>query len=110
MNKRQYKKAYWICKDDDGKMIYAGDTVELLIPYETSKSYTSIVYWDRLYGALVDKHPAHRWMEGGSKYRRLSEYLNQDKRGIPVWDHPDDENPSHYKVGFCRKVKNFYEN
>lgn len=34
MNIKQYKKRYLICKDDFGKNIYAGDTVELYCPIE----------------------------------------------------------------------------
>ena len=110
MKIRTYKKKYWISKDDDGKMIYAGDTVELWIPYETQKPYQSIVYWDRLHGALVDRHPAHRWMDRGSNYRRLLEYMNQDKRGFPLYSFDDEGNEiCNYRVGYCRKVKSFYE-
>lgn len=110
MNKRQYKKAYWICKDDDGKMIYAGDTVELFIPYETTRSYTAVVHWDRLHGAMVKGHPAHRFLNNGKAgWRPLSGYLNQDKKGFPIYAEGGDETPT-YRVGFCRKVKSFYEN
>ncbi len=109
MKIRAYKKKYWICKDDDGKTIYAGDTVELWLPYETGKSYQSIVYWDRLHGALVDRHPAHLAL-GGHKYRELSGYLNQDKSGYPITSFDEDGNEVvNYRVGYCRKVKNFFE-
>jgi len=111
MNKRQHKKEYWICKVDDGKMIYAGDTVELWLPYETARPYQSVVYWDRLHGALVDRHPSHRWMEGGGNYRRLSEYLNQDKQGFPLYSFDDDGNETvEYRVGYCKKVKSYLSN
>ncbi len=33
MTIKAYKKKYKICVDDNGKTIYAGDTVEVLLPW-----------------------------------------------------------------------------
>lgn len=59
MNKRQYKKEYFICKDDFGNKIYAGDEVEIFTPISFRKPWTSIVYYDRLHGAMVKHKKAY---------------------------------------------------
>jgi hypothetical protein len=106
MNKRQYKKRYAICEDDNGKMIYAGDTVELWIPMETKNPHQSIVYFNMLDGAYVESSPAHDFMNNGKRgYRKLSGYLNQ--KAIPIYDYEKEE--PEYKKGYCIKVKSFYE-
>lgn len=106
MNKRQYKKKYAICEDDNGKMIYAGDTVELWIPMETKKPHQSIVYFSMLEGAYVEDSPAHDFMNGGKRgYRNLSWYLNQET--FPIYTYGVEE--PEYKKGYCIKVKSFYE-
>jgi hypothetical protein len=104
MTIRQYKKRYAICKDDNGKVIYAGDTVELNIPWETSSTYQSKVYWSMLHGAFVDSHPAHISLQGRNNHRNLSDFLNQEPIKITY-----DTGEQKTKCGCCRKVKSFYK-
>jgi hypothetical protein len=104
MNNRRFKKLYAICEDDNGKMIYPGDTVEVLIPWETKTPHRSIVKWNPLDGAYIESHPAHLTLDI-SKHRKLRDYLWQTGNGVPIYDHPDDEKPSKYVKGYCRKVK-----
>ena len=109
MTIKAYKKKYVICKDDDGKTIYAGDTVEVLIPWETMKPHQSKVYWSALDGAMVESHPAHKILGTGNGYRHLRDYLNQkNSNGMAIWENEEDTKPKSYVKGFCRKVKNFY--
>lgn len=107
MTIKSYKKKYFICKDDNGKMIYAGDTVEVNLPWETKSSYQSIVYWNRLNGALLEPHPTHVKM-GHSNYRKLSDFLGKQehKSWIPTTDEEDDKFDISYTK--CIKVKSFY--
>ena len=108
MTIKHYKKEYHICRDDDGKMIYAGDLLELQIPWETRTSYQSRVYWDRLHGAYVDAHPSHIKM-GHSNIRGLGDFAN--KQSIKIWE-GDDKNGMDifsYKYTICKKVKSFYK-
>jgi hypothetical protein len=95
-----------ICQDDNGNDIFRGDTVEVLIPWETSTPHKSIVYWNPLDGAYIESHPAHLKMNMGSKHRKLRDYLGQsENKGVPIYDHPDDEEPKEWRKGFCRKVE-----
>lgn len=104
MKIRQYKKRFAICKDDNGKIIYAGDTVKLWLPLETSSEHVSKVYFNMLSGALVRCSPAHSFInEGRQSYRGLRDYLNQEP--IPIHEYGSDV-PT-YKKGFCIKVKSF---
>ena len=80
MNIREYKKRYAICKDSNGKMLYAGDTVELSIPLEIKSKWESIVMWNMIDGAFVDPHPSHSAI-GLNSHRLLRSFL-QD--GIKV--------------------------
>jgi len=100
MNIRHYKKLYYICKDDYGKKIYAGDTVEVRIPYETKSSHESVVYFNMLDGAFIDAHPGHVKM-GLSTHRNLSDYLNKEPMEIML----DDELTT--VKTYCKKVKSF---
>jgi hypothetical protein len=100
MNIRHYKKLYYICKDDNGKKIYAGDTVEVRLPWETKSSYQSVVYFNMVDGAFIDAHPGHIKM-GLQTYRNLRDFLEQE----PIEMSIDDEMIS--ARGFCRKVKSF---
>ena len=100
MNKRYYKKHFLICKDDQGKNIYAGDTVELFVPMETSTPWQSIVYWDMLHGAWVDSHPTHVNMLG-NKMRTLYPLLNQAAIPIYIYGVEDPE----IKIGYVKKIK-----
>lgn len=102
MTIKHYKKEYHICKDDNGKMIYAGDLVEVQIPWETRTSYESRVYWDRLHGAYIDAHPAHIKM-GHSTYRKLSDFTG--RQSIDIWEDGDKFSK---KYTLCKKVKSFY--
>jgi len=107
MTIRQYKKKYFICKDDFGKMIYLGDTVEVWMPCEASP-YQSCVYWNRLDGAFIDGHPAHIRMGHGS-HRTLSHFLKCNNPAVPVYESFDDDAIPVWKQGYVKKVKSFYE-
>lgn len=104
MNIRQYKKKYAICKDDNGKIIYRGDIVQLWSPMETSKPHVSRVYFNMLDGAYVEDTPAHSFMNKGEKsMRSLRGYLNQEPIPIHTWGIEEPE----FQKGFCIKVKSF---
>lgn len=106
MTIRQYKKKYFICKDDFGKNIYAGDTVELYCPMEISTTWTSVVCWSALYGAWIYVHSGHRLLYGSdTAQRELYKLLEQ-----PEWNICDvgSDIPINYK-GYCKKIKNFYD-
>lgn len=106
MTKRQYKKRYAICEDDNGKMIYVGDTVEVWIPVETNKPHQSEVYFNMLDGAYIEDSPVWDFMNDGKRgYRNLSDYI--DQKEIPIRYHGL-EDPV-YKKGYCIKVKSFYK-
>jgi hypothetical protein len=103
---KQYKKKYFICKDDFGKMIYLGDTVEVWIPCET-KPYKSVVYWNRLDGAFIDSHPGHVKLGISSKHRNLNEFFMRNNTPVPVYNSYDDSEPT-LQQGYVKKVKSFY--
>jgi hypothetical protein len=102
MNIRHYKKLYYICKDDNGKKIYAGDVVEVRIPWETKTSYQSVVYFNMLDGAFIDAHPGHVKM-GLSTHRSLRDFLDKEAIDIMVDDELTTVKP------YCKKVKSFYK-
>ena len=102
---KQYKLRYFVCKDDFGEKIYAGDTVELSCPCETSTTWTSIVHWNMLDGAFVDSHPAHKAMCLGSGNRELSGLLKQSD--LLFYYEGSDE--PHHEQGYCKKIKSFNE-
>ena len=108
MTIKGYKKKYFICKDDNGKMIYAGDTVEVNLPWETGTSYQSIVYWDRLHGALIEPHPGHKKM-GHENYRRLSDFLGKQEHKCWLYTEDDEDDKFEIKYTKCIKVKSFYQ-
>ena len=107
MNLRQYKKKYFICEDDYGNKLYAGDTVELYCPQELNTTWTSIIYWSSLYGACVDSHPSHKKMfNQPDRQRHLYGLLNQDS--IKIYNSLDDDDDTHIiKQGYCKKIKSF---
>lgn len=106
MTKRQYKKRYAICEDDNGKMIYVGDTVEVWSPMETNKPHQSKVYFNMLDGTYIEDSPSHDFLNNGKRgYRGLRDYLNQKE--IPIHYYGVEE--PIYKKGYCIKVKSFYE-
>ena len=108
MTIRNYKKAYWIGKDSFGKMIYAGDTVEVWSPMETRSPHQSVVLWNRMDGAFIEAHPAHIKMEGKPHHRDLRYYF--DDTSIPIWEYnPDGEDRIiRHEKGYVKKVKSFY--
>lgn len=105
MTIRQYKKKYFISKDDFDKMIYLGDTVEVWSPGET-KAYKSVVYWNRLDGAFIDGHPGHIKM-GLSKHRSLSGFFIRNNPPVPIYGYDNDEVT--WCQGYVKKIKSFYE-
>jgi hypothetical protein len=108
MTIRNYKKAFWVGKDSFGKMIYAGDTVEVWLPWETRSPHQSRVLWNRMDGAFIESHPAHNAIHGKVHHRDLRSYLNTEP--IPVWNYDDDEDGviTGYEQGYVKKVKSFY--
>ena len=107
MTIRQYKKKYFICKDDFGKMIYRGDTVEVWSPGET-KANKSVVYWNRLDGAFIDAHPGHVKL-GISRHRNLSGFFIRNNPPVPIYDSFDDDAEPTWYQGYVKKVKSFYQ-
>ena len=104
MNIRQYKKKYLICKDDFGKNIYVGDTVELYCPIEVKSPWTSIVCWSMLHGAWVDSHSAHRALsQNPEQQRMLYNLIGQEEWNICT---VGEDIPTSYK-GYCKKIKSF---
>jgi hypothetical protein len=101
MNKRQYKKEYFICKDDFGKNIYAGDTVEILTPWTFKTPWTSLVYYDRLHGAMVKGRAIFLDEEG--KFSHLYSYLGNKPISIHTYGEDD---PTTY-TPYCKKIKSF---
>jgi hypothetical protein len=106
-NLREYKKKYFICKDDNGETIYMGDIVEVHDPMETKTPYQSKVYWNRVDGAFIDPHPAHKSM-GHNSHRFLRGFIGKQDRSCWVYHGPNDED-SVWKVRTtkCVKVKSF---
>ena len=107
MTIRQYKKKYFICKDDFGKMIYRGDTVEVWSPGET-KAYKSVVYWNRLDGAFIDSHPGHVKL-GISRHRNLSGFFIRNNPPVPIYDSFEDDAELTWQQGYVIKIKSFYQ-
>lgn len=100
MNLRQYKKKYFICKDDNGKMIYAGDTVELFLPCITKIPYQTIVYWNKVDGAFVESFDKKSDIP-------LRKFLGQQP--YKFWDYGEIENKPKMVNTKCIKVKSFYD-
>lgn len=101
MKIKQYKKKYFICKDDFGKNIYAGDTVEIFLPITFSTPFTSLVYWDKLHGAMIKIRPI--FIDKKESYEHLYEYLGQS----PISYYSEDNLVT--KQGYIKKVKWFFE-
>lgn len=103
MNIRQYKKKYAICRDDNGKMIYAGDIVEVFNPLHSYVPHKSMVFWSALMGAWIDSHPAQKLLSQKENDKTpLYLYLNQK----PInWR--DDSGVSVKKNGYCKKIKSY---
>lgn len=103
MNIRQYKKKYFICDDDYGNKIYAGDTVEIYCPQELVTPWTSIVYWSSLHGAWIDSHPAHKKLfEQPNRQRPLYTLIKQE----PITFYKENDETEKYQ-GYCKKIKSF---
>lgn len=104
MNIRQFKKRYYLCKDDFGNKLYPGDTVELWMPIETKHPYQTRILWNMVDGAFVDPHPAHAWMEHAQQ-RRLRSFLDQSA----IKKHHDWESEEfEMEKGYCKKVKSVW--
>ncbi len=108
MTIRQYKKKYFIGKDDFGKMIYRGDTVEVWMPCET-KPYQSCVYWNRLDGAFIDSHPGHVKLGISSTHRSLNSFFMRNNPPVSIYDSFDDDAEPTWYQGYVKKVKYFYQ-
>lgn len=108
MTIRNYKKAFWIGRDSFGKMIYAGDTVEVWSPMETRTPHQAIVLWNRMDGAFIEAHPSHIKIEKEIHHRDLRYYF--DDTPIPIWEYnPDGEDKIvRYEKGYVKKIKSFY--
>lgn len=97
---RQYNKIrhkIFLCRDDFGKKLYAGDFAELTASMETQTPWISRIWWNSVDGAFVDSHPAHIKMKiGGTRELR---YFLRDKFNIPINDWETDTikeyKPSH---------------
>lgn len=103
MNKRQYKKEYFICKDDFGKNIYAGDTVEIFTPMSFKKPWVSLVYYDRLHGAMVKSKPI--FLSDKESFSHLYSYLGNEP--INIYSYGEEE-PTKY-TPYVKKIKSFLQ-
>lgn len=103
MNKRQYKKEYLICKDDFGNNIYAGDTVEIFTPMTFKKPWTSVVYYDRLHGAMIKDKKI--FIDDKEEYSHLYHFLYQKEFKI---SYVGEEELRTYKP-YCKKIKSFFK-
>ena len=102
MTIKEYKKRYYICKDDFGNKLYAGDTVELYCPIELSTKWVSKIHWNMLYGAYVDYHLAHKKIFNDvDKQRPLYTLLNQYESQIYI------DSDSIKVKGYVKKIKSF---
>jgi len=99
---RNYKKKYYICKDDFGKKLYVGDIVEIYLPCELRSTWTSEIAWSMLHGAWVDSHPSHKIFSNDPEHQRmLYPLLNQSE----ITMFTDDGYVT--KKGYCKKIKSF---
>lgn len=101
MNKRQYKKEYLICKDDFGKNIYAGDTVEILTPWTFKNPWQSIVYYDRLHGAMVKSKPI--FLNEKETFDHLYHFLGNESYSMSTYG----EDLETIYTPYCKKIKSF---
>lgn len=110
---RKYNKIrhkIFLCKDDFGKKLYAGDYVELNVSIETNTSWISRIWWTEIDGAYVESHPAHIKMGLGTGTRELRYFL-QKKYDVPIHNWEDDTisevKPSHSmkKVSYTEYIK-----
>jgi hypothetical protein len=98
---KEYKKRYFLCKDDFGKKLYPGDIVEIYLPSEIGSTWTSEISWGALTGAWVESHPTHKKLSNNpNKQRHLYELLNQHE--VTIYD-------GDYKQikGYVKKIKSF---
>jgi len=100
MNKRQYKKEYFICKDDFGNNIYAGDTVEV-VSHTFNTPFTSVVYYDRLHGAMIKSRPV--FITDEEKYSHLYHFLGQEPYNV----YNCDDEVAYVKRCYVKKIKSF---
>lgn len=106
MKLRDFKKRYFLGKDDFGNNLYPGDLVELWVPIETRHPYTTEIHWNMIDGAFVDGHPAHVLL-GHNESRRLSSFIDRK----PISYHREYEDGSTKLVtekGYCKKVKSVW--
>jgi len=102
MTIRNYKKKYFICKDDFGNNLYAGDIVEISIPMELSSTWESEISWSILYGAWVESHPVHKKMSNNpNEQRALYGLIDQ-----PEWRYYEVDEYKTVK-GYVKKIKSF---
>lgn len=110
---RQYNKIrhkIFLCKDDFGKKLYAGDFVELTASMEMNSPWISRIWWNAVDGAFVDSHPGHIKMGIGAGTRDLRYFL-REKYNIPFHDWETDTvkeyKPSHSlkKVSYSDYLK-----
>lgn len=105
--KKDWKLKYYLGKDSFGNKIYAGDTVELYDPISMSSTWESRIFWNPLDGAFVNSHPSFIKMKMGSRGQSLRYFI--ESYTIPVYDHPDDEEPAYIQKGYCKLIKPFYQ-
>lgn len=105
MNIRQFKKRYYLCKDDFGNRLYPGDTVEIKLSFGNKYPYQSLIYWNRLDGAFIDQHPSSTIFNRGS-HDPLRSVLKQKPffYSQASYEDPDsDEKVAQH--GYIKKIK-----
>lgn len=60
----KWRHQHLLGKDVNGKKLYPGDYIRILIDFESSVPYCSKIYWDCLHGASIERHPAHKAIDG----------------------------------------------
>ena len=102
MNIRQFKKKYYLCKDDFGNKLYPGDTVEILLSIGNKHPYQSKIYWNMVDGAFIDASPTTIFVNDGRKtHSSLRSVLNQE----PFYYNQYDSDEMVAQYGYCKKIK-----
>lgn len=105
MNIRQFKKKYYLCKDDFGNKLYPGDTVEILLSMGNKHPYQSKIYWNMVDGAFVECSPVSKIFEKGRvTHNPLRSVLKQK----PFYYNQYDSDETVAQYGYCKKIKSVF--
>lgn len=102
MNIRQFKKRYYLCKDDFGNRLYPGDTVEIKLSFGNKYPYQSLIYWNRLDGAFIDASPSSKLFNNGNDVHRSLRSVLKQKPFLYDQYGSDEKVAQH---GYIKKIK-----